>query len=337
MKLRVGTRRSPLALTQTRQAMDELVRRCPHLTYELVEIVTTGDRILDRPLREAGGKGLFLKELDEALLGRRIDCAVHSMKDVPTDLAPGTELAAVLERADVRDVLVTVQGLALGTLPDGAVVGTTSLRRQAQSLAAVPHASVRLLRGNVETRIRKLGEGHCDATFLAAAGLARLGFVLASDLTIAFPPGIAAGLAPVRGCVLDPFEFVPAPGQGAIAITARHDDTATLAALHALDHEDSRIAVLAERGFARVFGGGCHLPLAAYAEKRSQELVLVGLLVTPDGSRSIRDEVRADLGGGSRDEATARAEELGATLANSFFPRGAKQIIDLAHSAESHA
>lgn len=337
MKLRVGTRRSPLALTQTRQTMDELVRRCPQLGYELVEIVTTGDRILDRPLREAGGKGLFLKELDEALLQGRIDCAVHSMKDVPTDLAPGTTMAAVLERADVRDVLVTAQGLALDALPGGTVIGTTSLRRQAQVLVAAPGASIRLLRGNVETRIRKLGEGHCDATFLAAAGLARLGFTLGADSGIAFPPGIAAGVAPVKGLALDPFRFVPAPGQGAIAITARSDDAATLAALHALDHEETRLAVLAERGFARVFGGGCHLPLAAYAEKRGQEVALVGLLVTPDGSRSIRDEVRVDLGGTSGLGAAARAEELGASLGNSFYARGASEIIDLAGAAESHS
>jgi len=335
LKLRVGTRRSPLALTQTRQTMDELVRRSPRLSYELVEIVTTGDRILDRPLREAGGKGLFLKELDEALLQGRIDCAVHSMKDVPTDLAPGTSMAAVLERADVRDVLVSCSGLELESLADGAVIGTTSLRRQAQALVAAPTASIRLLRGNVETRIRKLGEGHCDATFLAAAGLSRLGFQLTADLTVAFPPGIAAGLAAVKGRTLDPFAFIPAPGQGAIAITARSDDGATLDAIHALDHQETRLAVLAERGFARVFGGGCHLPLAAYAEKRGDELALVGLMVTPDGTRSIRDDVCADLAALSGQAAASRAEELGASLGKSFFARGAQEILDLAGLAES--
>jgi hydroxymethylbilane synthase len=337
VKLRVGTRRSPLALTQTRQTMNELVRRCPELRYELVEIVTTGDRILDRPLRDAGGKGLFLKELDEALLLGRIDCAVHSLKDVPTDLAPGTVMAAVLERADVRDVLVTREGLALGALPDGAVIGTTSLRRQAQALAAVPRASIRLLRGNVETRIRKLGEGDCDATFLAAAGLSRLGFELAPDNAVGFPPGIAAGLAPVKGLVLDPFEFIPAPGQGAIAITARADDAATIETIAALDHEETRLAVLAERGFARVFGGGCHLPLAAYATRRGQDLTLVGLLVTPDGSRHIRDEIYADVGALAGDALTAHAEALGISLGESFLTRGARDIIDLAGSAEFHA
>lgn len=317
MKLRVGTRRSPLALTQTKQALDELVRRSPGLSYELVEVVTTGDRIRDRPLREAGGKGLFLKELDEALLEGRIDCAVHSMKDVPTDLAPGSTMAAVLERHDPRDVLVTARGLALEELPAGATIGTTSLRRQAQALANVPHAQIRLLRGNVETRLRRVTVGDFDATFLAAAGLGRLGL----------------SLAPAVGLALDPFQFVPAAGQGALAITARVGDHATLDVLRAMDHGASRTAVLAERGFARIFGGGCHLPLAAYAEKRGSELVLVGLMVAPDGSRSIREEVRVDLAlpcaDGTIGNDGGRAEALGESLAQSFFARGARDIMDM--------
>jgi len=327
MKLRVGTRRSPLALTQTRQTLDELVRRRPDLAYELVEIVTTGDRIQDRPLREAGGKGLFLKELDEALLEGRIDCAVHSMKDVPTDLAPGTAMAAVLERVDPRDVLVTAAGHDLATLPPATVIGTTSLRRQAQVLAAVPGASIRLLRGNVETRLRRVGEGQCDATFLAAAGLGRLGFALGSG------DGPAAA---VKGVTLDPFVFVPAAGQGAIAVTARSDDDAVLSALRALDHADSRLAVSAERGFARVFGGGCHLPLAAYAEKRGGRLCLIGLLVAPDGSRLLRDEASSEATGLQSDD-DARAAEFGATLARTFFERGASEILDLAAAPEPHS
>lgn len=330
MKLRVGTRRSPLALTQTRQTMDELVRRRPGLTYELVEIVTTGDRITDRPLREAGGKGLFLKELDEALVGGHVDCAVHSMKDVPTELAPGTTISVVLERADVRDVLVTRDGRTLAELAGGAVIGTTSLRRQAQALVAAPGASVALLRGNVETRIRKLGEGQCDATFLAAAGLGRLGFRLGDDGAIGFPAGLATGATPVVGRPLDPFEFVPAAGQGAIAITAREGDAATIDALRALDHGPTALATTAERAFARVFGGGCSLPIAAHAELAGGGIALVGLLVSPDGLRTIRDSVRAPFD--AEDEASARriAEDLGASLGRSFYDRGAKEIIDLA-------
>lgn len=334
MKLRVGTRLSPLALAQTRQALDELVRRVPGLSWELVEIVTTGDQIQDRPLRDVGGKGLFLKELDEALLAGRIDCAVHSMKDVPTDLAPGTTLAAVLERIDPRDVLVTAGALGLDALADGVVVGTTSLRRQAQLLAAVPGAKIRLLRGNVQTRLRRLGEGHCDATFLAAAGLLRLGLnvearsVDAQMLCAAQTPRVVPGIK------LDPFVFVPAPGQGALGITARSDDAGVLTAVRALEHEDSRLAVTAERGFARQFGGGCHLPLAAYAQANDGKLLLVGLLISPDGTRSIRDQGSVELGNGDIEDRVSQAEAFGAALGRSFFERGAKEILDLAMSAE---
>ncbi|HXC52728.1 MAG TPA: hydroxymethylbilane synthase [Candidatus Limnocylindrales bacterium] len=319
--LRVGTRRSPLALTQTRQSMDELVRRSAGASYELVEITTTGDRIVDRPLREAGGKGLFLKELDEALVSGRIDCAVHSLKDVPTELAAGTTIAAVLERADARDLLVTTGGLDLSALPTGAVIGTTSLRRQAQALAEAPHLNIRMLRGNVETRLRKLADGEYDATFLAAAGLGRLGIDLSAG-------------GPARAVALDPFTFVPAAGQGAVAITARIDDRPTRELLARLDHAASRIAAAAERGFARMFGGGCSLPLAAYAECRAGELVLVGLVVSPDGHEQIRDRTSLELPDGSLAGADARAEELGRSLARSFFERGASRIIDAANAAE---
>lgn len=326
MKLRVGTRRSPLALTQTGQAMRELAARRPGLEYELVEVTTTGDRIVDRPLREAGGKGLFLKELDEALLEGRIDCAVHSMKDVPTDLAPGTVVAAVPERADARDVLVTRDGCALSALPGGAVIGTTSLRRQSQALAAVRGASIRMLRGNVETRLRKLVAGEYDATFLAAAGLARLGI----DLFSHGGGHGADGSGGARGVALDPFVFVPAPGQGALALTARAGDERTLESLAAMDHEPARIAVTAERAFARMFGGGCSLPLASYAERRGHTLVLVGVLLAADGSEAIRDEVAATLSGAGDAQ---RAEELGRSLAESFFSRGAARLVALAEGS----
>lgn len=302
MKLRVGTRRSPLALTQTKQALDLLVSRSTGLSYELVEIVTTGDRIQDRPLREAGGKGLFLKELDEALIGGRVDCAVHSLKDVPSELAAGTTLAAVLERVDARDILVTRDGRDLAALAADVEVGTTSLRRATQLLARLPKARIRLLRGNVETRLRKLVDGDCDATFLAAAGLSRLGL----------------SLEPAQGVALDPFEFVPAPGQGALGITTRSDDEATLAALSVLEHPASRAAVLAERAFARVFGGGCHLPLAAYARLVGDEVELVGLLSTPDGATTIRDSVRGPASG---------AEVMGEALGRAFLGRGGAEIL----------
>jgi hydroxymethylbilane synthase len=299
--------------------MDALVALRPGTEIELVEITTTGDRITDRPLREAGGKGLFLKELDEALQDGRIDCAVHSMKDVPTDLADGTTIATVLARADPRDVLVTAAGHDLSSLPATTVAGTTSLRRQAQVLAVCPSASIRLLRGNVETRIRKLESGDCDATFLAAAGLGRLGI----DAT---RPGFR-----VRGVVLDPFEFVPAPGQGTIAVTARADDDATIHLLLALEHHDSRVAATAERAFARVFGGGCHLPLAAFSHVSEGRVRLVGLLISPDGTSVVRDESDAALDRDPSDFVVADA--LGTALGQSFFDRGAAAILAAADAA----
>ncbi len=311
MKLRVGTRRSPLALAQTGQAMDELRRRRPGLVVELVEVVTTGDRIQDRPLREAGGKGLFLKELDEALLDGRIDCAVHSLKDVPTDLCPGTVLAAVLERADPRDVLVTRNGAGLDALAEATVLGTTSLRRQAQAAAVVPGLQAKLLRGNVETRLRKLLASECDATFLAAAGLARLGL----------------SLDPARGVALDPFRFVPAAGQGAVALTARGDDAATIEALSALEHAPTRLAVAAERSFARVFGGGCHLPLAAYAKVEPEAFALVGLVAAPDGSACVRREARLEGHAVGRLEAES-ASALGEALGREALDAGGRAIVD---------
>ncbi|HYB98026.1 MAG TPA: hydroxymethylbilane synthase [Candidatus Limnocylindrales bacterium] len=302
MKLRVGTRRSPLALTQTRQSMRALAVHDASLSYELVEIVTSGDRIQDRPLRESGGKGLFIKELDEALLDGRIDCAVHSLKDVPSELAPGIAIAAVLERADPRDLLVTTDGRTLDELPADVLVGTTSLRRSCQLLARRPKARVRMLRGNIETRVKKLLAGECAATFLAAAGIARLGLAL----------------APAHGVVLDPSVFVPAPGQGALAITARADDEATIAALRPLDHPPSHAAIDAERAFARAFGGGCHLPLAAFAEVTGTRVTLTGLLSSPDGQRVLREQAIGPAEHGAI---------LGERLARGFFDRGAAEII----------
>jgi len=310
VKLKVGTRRSALAITQTRQTMDTLVARIPGLSYELVEVMTTGDRILDRPLRDAGGKGLFIKELDEALLDGRVDCAVHSLKDVPSDLADGTIIAAVLQREDPRDVLVTLDGRTLNDLAEDAVVGTTSLRRASQLLSIKPSASTRLLRGNIETRLRKVVEGECDATFLAAAGLSRLGLKL----------------SPAHGIVVDPFVFVPAPGQGAVAITVRESDTAVAAAIGSVNHAATRAAVEAERAFARVFGGGCHLPLAAYAQvdgDSGSEVRLVGVLLTADGKRMMRDETRGP---------SSQAAALGASLGRAFLERGGGAFLEAAEA-----
>ncbi len=308
MKLRVGTRRSPLAVTQSRQGLQSVSAAGAGFDWELVEIVSTGDRIQDRPLRDAGGKGLFVKELDDALLGGDIDCAVHSMKDVPSELADGIRMSAVLERADPRDLLITRSGETPAGLPSGSVVGTTSLRRSAQLCAVNPGVRIEMLRGNVQTRLGRLLAGDFDATFLASAGLSRLG----------------VDVEPAKAVALEPFDFIPAPGQGALAITTRADDTATADLLAAGDHGDSRAATEAERAFARVFGGGCHLPLGAYAVVKDGVLRLAGVVVEPDGSRSVRDEID-----GSIDE----AGELGRTLGERLLAAGAGEIVAAVEAA----
>jgi hydroxymethylbilane synthase len=302
VKLRVGTRRSRLARTQTEQACETLAAALPDVTCELVPIQTTGDRIVDRPLREAGGKGLFVKELDEALLRGEVDCAVHSLKDVPTELPAGISLAAVPRRHDARDLLITLDGWSLDDLPDGAVVGTTSLRRAAQLKLRRPGVGVALLRGNVETRLRRIVEGDFAATFLAAAGIARLGI----------------DLSPARATALDSFEFVPAPGQGALGFTARAGDQAVIDALRSIEAPASRAAVEAERALARVLGGGCDLPVGAYAEVGDARLRLVAVVAAPDGADVVRDEVAG---------AATDATFLGSDLGRRLLAAGADRIV----------
>ena len=302
MKLRVGTRASPLAVTQCEQAMQTVASTSGGVQWELVPMTSTGDRIQDRPLRDAGGKGLFVKELDEALCRGHIDCAVHSFKDLPTDKAPGVRLAAVLQRADPSDVLLTRDGSALQDLPEGSRLGTTSLRRACQALAGNSGLQIVLLRGNVQTRLRRLLDADVDATFLARAGLLRL----------------QVDPSPAVALPMDPTSFVPAPAQGALAITVRDDDSATAAVVGAATHLDSERATAAERAFAAVFGGGCHLPLAAYASVTGSQLRLIGLVGAPDGQRVVRDTVQTTLG-----EAEAAGEELGRSL----LAQGADEIL----------
>ncbi len=305
MKLRVGTRRSPLAVTQTKQALSEIPG-----DHELLEITSTGDRILDRPLRESGGKGLFVKELDDALLRGDIDCAVHSLKDVPSDLAPGVRIGAILSRGDPRDVLVTRQGYSIADLPAGARVGTTSLRRSSQLLALNEAVEIGMARGNVQTRLGKLESGEFDAIFLARAGLDRLGL----------------DPAPAIAVLVDPDEIVPAPGQGTLAITVREDDEASLAAVGVVDHEPTRWASEAERALARVFGGGCHLPLAAYASEDGDMLRIVGLVCSPDGRRLVRDSATCK---------PSEAEAAGYALGRRLLDSGGAEIVRAVEEAES--
>jgi hydroxymethylbilane synthase len=246
--LTFATRPSALARWQTRWVIRRLEEAHPDLTCREEIIVTQGDRVLDKPLPEIGGKGLFTQELEAALLSGQVDAAVHSLKDLPTEMPPGLTVGAVPARAEVRDALVSAQGYTLETLPQGAVVGTSSLRRAAQLLAARPDLQIRPLRGNVDTRVRKALEGQYDAVVLAGAGLVRLG--LTEHISQWLPLEV----------------MLPAPGQGALAVQCRAADDATLGLLAAIEDPATRAAVEAERGFLSALGGGCAVPVAAYAE-----------------------------------------------------------------------
>jgi hydroxymethylbilane synthase len=266
--LRIGTRGSPLALWQANETARRLQAAFPGLVTEIVPIKTTGDRIQDRNLSEAGGKGLFTKEIEEALLARTIDVAVHSMKDVPTWLPEGLGIVATLEREDPRDALIARGAVrSIGDLPQGAKIGTSSLRRAAQLKAKRPDLRVVEFRGNVETRLKKLHDGVADATLLALAGLKRLG---REDAVCA---------------VLEVSEMLPAVAQGAIGLEARLDDTATRARLAALDHPITHDAVRAERGLLERLDGSCRTPIGALATiDGAGRLRLDGLVVRPDGT-----------------------------------------------------
>ncbi|MEK9753886.1 MAG: hydroxymethylbilane synthase [Rhodospirillaceae bacterium] len=285
---RIGTRGSPLATAQTLEARDRLAAAVPALAgagaMEVVEIKTSGDAILDRPLAEVGGKGLFTKELDAALLDGRIDIAVHSVKDVETFLPDGVVLAACLEREDPRDAFLSLKAPSLAELLAGSVVGSASLRRQAQILNRRPDLKVTLIRGNVQTRLAKLADGACDATVLAVAGLNRL------------------GMAEKASAVLSPEEMLPAVGQGAIGITCRADDTAALEFLAAVDHAESHIRVRAERALLAALDGSCRTPIGGLAEISGSRLRLRGLVAKADGSAMYETE---------REGALADAEALG--------------------------
>ena len=291
--LRIGTRGSPLALAQARLTRAALVAAhgWSEDAVEIKAIRTTGDRIQDRPLSEAGGKGLFTKEIEEALLLEQIDIAVHSAKDMPTVLPDGLMLAACLPREDVRDAFISRQAASLRDLPQGAVVGTASLRRQAQVKRLRPDLSTVVLRGNVETRLRKLDAGEVDATLLALAGLKRL------------------GLADHATALLDEAEFLPAVGQGAVTIEARGDDTRTRDLLARIDHADTSTALAAERAFLGVLDGSCRTPIAGHATLEGERLNFRGMILRPDGSESFETS-RA----GIRRDAVALGADAGAEL-----------------------
>ena len=264
--LKIGTRGSPLARIQAETVARLLEERDPELTTERVIIKTTGDHVLDRPLSEIGGKGLFTKEIEEALFDHRIDLAVHSLKDVATVLPDGLDLAAFLPREDPRDALIAGPTTTLGELPAGAVVGSASLRRRAQILALRPDLKVVNLRGSVQTRLGKVESGDIHATLLAMAGLNRL------------------GRADAASAAIETEELLPAVAQGAIAVEIRKEDAVTRARVAPLDHPDTATAVTAERAFLRALDGSCRTPIAAYARRDGDAFVFEGLLAHPDGA-----------------------------------------------------
>ena len=273
--LRLGTRNSPLAMAQAEEARDRLIAAHPGLTIEIVPVTASGDKIQDRPLAEIGGKALWTKELDHWLMNGEIDFAVHSLKDVETIRPAAIAIAAILPREDVRDVLIGAESIR--ALPQGARVGTSAPRRAAQLLHARPDCTVVMFRGNVATRLAKLAAGEADATLLARAGLNRLD---------------AAG----TGHPLAADEWLPAPGQGAIAIECRADDTATRAVLSAIDDLPSRHAVFAERALLAGLGGNCHSPIAVLTTAEGSELILRAAIYSPDGAEKVEATTRFAAG-----------------------------------------
>ena len=285
----VATRKSALALAQTRALIADFQRLHPGLEVEELHVTTTGDRVQDRALNEIGGKGLFIKEIEEALLDRRADFAVHSLKDVPAELAPSLTIGCVPRREDPEDVVVTRDGRRLVELAPGSRVGTSSLRRGVQLRSALPALEIVPLRGNVDTRLRRVSEGAIDAAVLARAGLKRLGLLDRITET------------------LDPEFCIPAAGQGALALEHRAGDDELSELLRPLAHADTSIAVAVERGVLAAVEGSCQIPVAAYARRVNEELVLQALLAEPDGSNVRRRRTQSAW---PADEAEARQAGL---------------------------
>jgi hydroxymethylbilane synthase len=305
--LLIGTRGSALALWQA-EHVRRLLRERTGADAAIIVIKTAGDRAADVPFGQVGTKGMFLKEIEDALLDGRVDLAVHSLKDVPTELPAGLTLAAFLEREDVRDALVSRTGAGLGALPPGARVGTSSLRRQSQLRNYRADLEVAELRGNVDTRLGKLDRGDYDAIVLAKAGLDRLG--LAQRITEILAVEVS----------------LPAAGQGALTVEARADDTDLLERLKQLDHAETRASVAAERALLAALGGGCQIPVGAWARIENGELVLDAAVLSPDGSDCLRRQAA-----GSAD----RPEELGRNLAAALIANGADRILAARGQAET--
>jgi hydroxymethylbilane synthase len=299
-EIRIATRKSALALWQAEYVKACLEQAHPGLLVSLVPMVSRGDKLLDAPLAKIGGKGLFVKELETALLEHQADIAVHSMKDVPMDFPEGLGLYCICEREDPRDAFVSNHFASLEQLPLGSVVGTSSLRRQAQLLAVRPDLQIRFLRGNVNTRLAKLDAGEYDAIILAAAGLIRLGFAQ----RIRAPMSVEASL--------------PAGGQGAVGIECRSADLAIHALLAPLHHRETALRVSAERALNKHLNGGCQVPIACYALLEGEQLWLRGLVGQPDGNQLLRAEARA---------ASTDAQALGVQVAEALLALGAAKIL----------
>ncbi len=308
--LRIATRQSPLALWQAHYVKNRLEAFHPGLTVELVPMVTKGDIILDTPLAKVGGKGLFVKELELALLEGRADIAVHSMKDVPVEFPEGLGLVTICEREDPRDAFVSNRFASLDDMPAGSIVGTSSLRRQCQIAERRPDLVIRSLRGNVGTRLSKLDNGEYDAIILAVAGLKRLN--LETRIGYALPAEVS----------------LPAVGQGAVGIECRLDDARTRELLAPLNHAETAIRVSAERAMNTRLEGGCQVPIGSYAEYEEGEIWLRALVGAPDGSQVVRGERR-----GPAEE----AEKLGVSLAEELLENGARAILAEVYNGDAPA
>ncbi len=299
--IKIVTRKSPLAMWQAEHVRDCLLSEHVDLNVELIGVQTQGDRVLDSPLAKIGGKGLFVKELENALLDGRADIAVHSMKDVTMEMPEGLALPVIMEREDPRDVLITDRPVTIASLDEKARLGTSSLRRQCQIKNLRPDLEILDLRGNVGTRLSKLDKGEYDAIILAAAGVIRLG--LEERIT----------------SLLSPEELLPAIGQGAIGIQCRAEDTHTQALIAPLNHSDTHTRVVAERAVNRRLFGGCQVPIAGFAELDGDQLHIRALVGETDGSRIVRGEIV-----GHRNH----AEKLGTALAEDLLSRGADRILE---------
>jgi len=300
MRLKIGTRGSALAVTQSEWIKNRIVSRHPDISVELVRIRTKGDKIIDSPLSKIGGKGLFVKEIEDALLRKEVDLAVHSIKDVPAELPEGLCLAVFPEREDPRDVFISKEYASLSDLPEGASIGTGSLRRSSQLMHIRPDIHIVQLRGNVDTRLKKLESGAMQAIILAAAGMNRLG--LSAEITEH----------------LSTEALMPAIGQGALGLETREDDDRTLEILSFLNHRPTELAVRAERSFLKRLEGGCQVPIAGFGIVEGGNIILKGMVAELDGSRIIRDEIKGP---------DSEAEELGFALAERLLGAGAARIL----------